>query len=76
MTQVKPGFIRRIIAFSLVLILLFGFSACSSVKDDAAFLKNMQKGLEARWKFSNKMDEKTYASSSDYRNDLLACVNA
>lgn len=76
MTQVKLGFIRRIIAFSLVLILLFGFSACSSVKDDAAFLKNMQKGLEARWKFSNKMDEKTYASSSDYRNDLLACVNA
>ena len=67
---------QRIFALCLIVVLLFSISACSSVKNEAAFLKNMQKGLEARWKQSTKMDAKVYANASDYRNDLLGCVNA
>lgn len=66
----------RIAVFLLLFPLTLSFTACSTVKDDAAFLKNMKKGLEARWKLSDQMDEKTYSSDSDYRNDLLNCINA
>lgn len=66
----------RIAVLPLLFLLMLNLAACSTVKDDSAFLKNMKTGLEARWKLSDKMDGKTYSSDSDYRNDLLNCVNA
>ena len=67
---------KRIIAFLLVLLLCFSFCACGAVveKNDAGFVTNLSKGLEARWKIVNKTLESTEAAA--HRQQLIDGVNA
>ncbi len=67
---------KKITAILLILLLIIGCSACGSSKlDDAGFIKNMQKGLEARWKLSNASPD-TYNSNAEKKQSFTNCVNA
>lgn len=55
---------KRLIALMLALAMAFSFCACGSGKNDEKFMKNIQKGLEARWK-ANDSSPSQYASPSE-----------
>ena len=65
---------KKILALLLVLSLRFSLCACGEVeKNDAGFVTNLGKALDARWKLSNK------ESSTDvttYKQNLTEIVNA
>ena len=67
---------HSIIAVILMLALVLSLTACGSAPlNDEGFIKNMQKGLEARWKISNASPD-TYSSNTEKKNDYTNCVNA
>lgn len=61
---------KRLTAALLMLTMVFGLAACSlgGPKDDNAFLKNLKSGLEARWKFTDKLAAKGIVSVAEERN--------
>ncbi|MBE7006626.1 MAG: hypothetical protein E7424_05700 [Ruminococcaceae bacterium] len=67
---------KKIIALILVLVMLFSLTACGSRPlNDERFVKNMQKGLEARWKISSNLPD-TYKSNAEEKESYIQCVNA
>ena len=67
---------HSIIAIVLLVAIVLTLSACGSVPlNDEGFIKNMQKGLEARWKISNASPD-TYSSNTEKKTDFTNCVNA
>jgi len=65
-----------IIAIFLLISLMLSLSACGSTElNDNTFIKNMQKGLEARWKISNAQPD-TYNSNTEKKDSFGKCVNA
>lgn len=67
---------RKVIILLLLSTCILNLAACSSANNDDAFLSNLQKGLEARWKLNDQDEGKTYSSASAYREDLLKYINA
>lgn len=64
--------------FSILLIVAFllSLAACGgSSSNDEAFINNIQKGLEARWKISSKSPQ-IYSSTVEQKTDLTNCINA
>lgn len=58
---------KRLITLSLVFVLILSLCACASSKNDEAFLKNLEKGLDKRWE---KADNYTLTTESAYRKHL------
>ncbi len=67
---------KRFLTLLLALSLLAALGACAATapKNDEAYLNNMRKGLEARWKISNAGE--TFDSNSAYKDNLRECVNS
>ncbi len=67
---------HSLIAIVLLVAMVLTLSACGSAPlNDEGFIKNMQKGLEARWKISNASPD-TYSSNTERKTDYTNCVNA
>lgn len=67
---------HSIIAIILLVAMVLSLSACGSAPlNDEGFIKNMQKGLEARWKISNAQPD-TYNSNTEKKESYIKCVNA
>lgn len=65
--------LKKIIKSSLMLITCFAIlllTACSKSPNDEAFISNIQKGLEKRWKLTG-----TEEKYDDYKDYLRECVN-
>lgn len=58
---------KRLFAVSLALVLILSLCACTSPKNDEAFLKNLEKGLGKRWEMT---DDYVLTTDSDYRKHL------
>ncbi|MEF2837887.1 MAG: FxLYD domain-containing protein [Oscillospiraceae bacterium] len=65
---------KKIIALLLVFSLCFSLCACGEVeKNDAGFVTNLGKALDARWKLSNK---ESSPDATTYKQNLTEIVNA
>ena len=65
---------KKILALLLVLSLCFSLCACGEVeKNDAGFVTNLGKALDARWKLSNK---ESSTDATTYKQNLTEIVNA
>ena len=67
--------IKKSLAILLVLLISLSMCACSVTKNDERFLKNLQRGLEARWTLTEK-EPSTPESNSDNKDSLKKFVNA
>lgn len=65
---------KKIIALLLVLALCFALCSCGEVeKNDAGFVTNLGKALDARWKLS---DNESFTDVTAYKQNLTEFVNA
>ena len=67
---------HSIIAIILLVAMVLSLSACGSAPlNDEAFIKNVQKGLEARWKLTDKEPEQ-FSSATEFKQTYTGYVNA
>ena len=65
---------KRVLAITLAIIMCLSLCACSTEMNDAGFVTNLTKGLEARWKISDSST--TFTSLDAYMEHLYKCVDA
>lgn len=65
---------KVLIGGAVLLLALSLLGGCAGKKDDAAFLKNLQSGLEKRWDLTDNQPD-SYGSNSDYKDALREFVN-
>ena len=63
---------KRFLSIVLVIIMCVSLCACSTEMNDAGFITNLTKGLEARWKLSSRSTTATTATA--YKEHLIPNV--